>query len=156
MSSLIWCSNWSRLDRTWRAWPRIGPMALITARNGRQKSWRPSIAQSKVRGASSIWASTSAVAEASFVREDTNVWYAMRDWDAFIPRIRSSHMRSWQKPPWGLAWTSSHAGDELRRLTKNPPAGTGRVYGTGSQVYARTTFAAWKPLGPLSKSNSTV
>jgi hypothetical protein len=31
----------------------------------------------------------------------------------------------------------------------------GRV-SNSSQFYARTTFAAWKPLGPLSKSNSTV
>jgi hypothetical protein len=37
----------------------------------------------------------------------------------------------------------------------NPPAG-GREGSEMFRSYARTTFAAWKPLGPFSRSNSTV
>jgi len=42
------------------------------------------------------------------------------------------------------------------RCKKNPPAGTREGSGMVRRFYARTTFAAWKPLGPLSRSNSTV
>ena len=41
-------------------------------------------------------------------------------------------------------------------LNKKPSRWDREGSGMVRRYYARTTFAAWKPLGPLSRSNSTV